>query len=116
MNFSLSKNGNVYEQIVAHFKRYIRLGVYQNDEMLPSCRNLAYDLGINPNTVNKAYAKLEEDGFVIAVPKKGYIVAYKNQEDEVVKQIKELKENGISYEELLAKIKEVYEKWLKLRI
>lgn len=60
MNIILTNNGNVYEQIVNHFKRYIELGIYKDNEKLPSYRDLAENSGVNPNTVSKAYSKLEE--------------------------------------------------------
>lgn len=112
MYIALKNSGNVYEQIVDQFEKFIKIGAFKNGDMIPSCRTLACDLGINPNTVNKAYTKLAEDGFVTAVPKKGYIVSYQcdTKNEELKKQISSMKDSGISFEELEAIIKEVYGK------
>ena len=71
MKISLTGKENVYEQIVNEYKRYIEMNVYRYDEKLPTCRDLAKQLGVNPNTVSKAYTKLEELGYIKAIPKKG---------------------------------------------
>ena len=54
----------IYEQIVDKFKMLILRGVLQADEQMPSVRNLAMELSINPNTIQKAYAELERQGFI----------------------------------------------------
>ena len=60
----------VYMEVANHIKRFILLGIYDNDSLLPSCRKLALELGVNPNTVMKAYEYLEGEGIVYSVPKK----------------------------------------------
>ena len=50
----------IYEQIVERYKVLILKGAVQPDEQLPSVRNLAMELSINPNTIQKAYAREEE--------------------------------------------------------
>jgi len=111
MDIVLSNRGNVYEQIVEHFKKYITLGVYQNDDKLPSCRQLATELGVNPNTVEKAYSKLEEDGFVVALPKKGYFVSHNKEisNSDIKEHIQVIKDRGIPLDELISIVREVYE-------
>jgi GntR family transcriptional regulator len=64
----------IYEQIRNQMIRFIETGVLKEGDRLPSVRQLARDNGINPNTVAKAYAELEADGYVINVPKKGVYV------------------------------------------
>ena len=73
MRFSGKKN--VYEQIVEEYTKYIRTGALRTGEALPSCRRLAEQLGINPNTVQRAWAELERRGLIVAIPKKGAFVA-----------------------------------------
>ena len=73
MHFSGKKN--VYEQIVEEYTKYIRTGALRTGEALPSCRRLAEQLGINPNTVQRAWAELERRGLIVAIPKKGAFVA-----------------------------------------
>lgn len=55
----------VYLQLVAHVKRQILLGTAQDGEALPSRREIAMQANVNPNTVQKAYRLMEEEGFVV---------------------------------------------------
>ena len=112
MKITLKGKDNVYEQIVNEYKRYIKLGVIRLDEKLPSCRSLASELGINPNTVVRAYSVLEKEGYIKVLPKKGVYVTYESNNNAflegVKKDIEELKNNHISYEELIKIINDVY--------
>ena len=112
MKISLTGKENVYEQIVNEYKRFIEMNVYRYDEKLPTCRDLAKQLGVNPNTVSKAYTKLEELGYIKAIPKKGVYVTYKvntNNTDKIKNTIIGLKEE-IDYESLIKIINDVYSK------
>lgn len=62
---------SVYESIIENIKRDIELGIIAEGEKLPSCRDMAMRLGINPNTVQRAYSELEAQGVIYTVPKKG---------------------------------------------
>jgi GntR family transcriptional regulator len=64
----------IYEQIVSQIERYIVLGVLKENEQLPSVRQIAFDLGINPNTIQRAYTELERMGIIISVVGKGSFV------------------------------------------
>ena len=59
MSIILNGKGMVFQQIVDYYKRYITLGIIKENEKLPSCRSLASQLGINPNTVERAYKILD---------------------------------------------------------
>jgi GntR family transcriptional regulator len=65
----------IYQQIVTQVRHAIATGALEAGELLPSVRNLAEQLLINPNTVAKAYADLSKDGLVGALPGKGLAVA-----------------------------------------
>ena len=65
----------IYEQIVEKFKTMILKGILKPDEQMPSVRNLALDLSINPKTIQKAYTELERQGFIYTVKGKGNFVA-----------------------------------------
>lgn len=65
----------VYEQVVDRFKSLIVKGVLQPHEKVPSVRSLAMDLSINPNTIQKAYTALEQQGFLYSVKGRGNFVA-----------------------------------------
>lgn len=81
----------VYVQLQNQILEYIALGILKKDDQLPSVRSLSKELGINPNTVAKAYANLEIMGYVYSVPSKGvFILEEKVQEDVVLKKLEEL--------------------------
>ena len=65
----------VYQQIIDHVKRDIALGRLVKDEQLPTVRQLAGQLAINPNTIFKAYQQLEKEGIIVTKPGAGAFVA-----------------------------------------
>ncbi len=65
----------IYEQIVTKYKNLIVRGVLAPNEKMPSVRSLAMEFSINPNTIQKAYAELERQGFVYTVKGRGNFVA-----------------------------------------
>lgn len=112
MNFS--NNNPIYIDIYNQYKKYIELGIYKPNDKLPSVRMLANDLGINPNTVQRAYTMLEENGFIKTLPKKGVYVLDMNKknaskEEYLKKQILSLKNSFVTKDELLKIISEVYD-------
>lgn len=77
----------IFEQIVAQVGKYIALGILQPHEQLPTVRSLAKELGINPNTVSKAYHECEMSGLIYSVAGKGSFVSEsKNNLDILVKE------------------------------
>lgn len=94
----------IYEQIVTKYKNLIVRGVLAPNEKMPSVRSLAMELSINPNTIQKAYAELERQGFVYTVKGRGNFVADNNglkkmKEDEIIQKletvVKEAEEAGM---------------------
>lgn len=69
-----SGNEPLFEQIVKKIRRYIDAGVYQVGEKLPSVREFALAIGVNPKTVVRAYEVLEAEGVLLSLNKKGYFV------------------------------------------
>lgn len=65
----------IYEQLYKSITKMAALGAVDKDEPLPSVRALAQELGVNPNTVQKAYQMLERDGIIYSVPGKGSFVS-----------------------------------------
>ncbi len=61
----------IYAQIIDGFREQIAAGVLQPGEKLPSVRELAGELAINPNTIQRAYRQLEGEGWIVTVPGKG---------------------------------------------
>lgn len=64
----------IWEQIKEQLKERILLGVWSPGEQLPSVRSLASELGINPNTIQRAYTEIEREGLVYTVSGKGCFV------------------------------------------
>ena len=65
----------IYSQIIDSVKDQIAAGILQAGERLPSVRELAAQLAINPNTIQRSYRALESDGWIVTVPGKGCFVS-----------------------------------------
>jgi len=65
----------IYEQLRSRVTEMVAAGVLRPDDGLPSVRALAGELGINPNTVQKAYAALESEGIIYQIPGRGSFVS-----------------------------------------
>ncbi|MBQ8314732.1 MAG: GntR family transcriptional regulator [Lachnospiraceae bacterium] len=99
----------IYEQIVERFQSLVLCGVLEKDAPLPSVRNLAMELSINPNTIQRAYTELERRGVIYAVKGKGNFVAdmrallslrEKEVKEEVGHLVRKAKEAGMTREDL----------------
>lgn len=64
----------IYLQITDGIRQQISAAVLQTGEKLPSVRELAVQLSINPNTIQRAYRQLEMEGWIATVPGKGCFV------------------------------------------
>ncbi|SHI42337.1 GntR family transcriptional regulator [Dethiosulfatibacter aminovorans DSM 17477] len=102
---------SIYEQIYDEFVRLITTKVLKPDEKLPSVRELATMVRINPNTIQKAYKLLESKQFIYSVPGKGNFVAendnivlaeIKDAEDNLKSDIRKLKKLGVGDERILS--------------
>lgn len=107
----------IYEQVVEKMKELILLGVLETDSQLPSVRELAMELSINPNTVQRAYAELERQGVIYCVKGRGNFVSgasalREQHKQEIVAQISELVNRAIkaeiTEEEFRSFVKEFY--------
>lgn len=65
----------IYEQIKDGLRRLIASGAMPADSKLPSVRDMASDLAINPSTIQRAYRELEAEGYICSVPGKGSFVS-----------------------------------------
>lgn len=107
----------IYEQLVDKLKELIINEVLQPDEQLPSVRTLAQQLTINPNTIQKAYRELENQGFIYSLKGKGSFVNPNNLlkdetkintvMEELEKLILEALYLGVSVEKLIGLIEEL---------
>lgn len=110
----------IYEQIKDNFKQLIIDGYLKTDDRIPSVRELAVSMAINPNTIQKAYKELEFEGYVYSVRAKGVFVApvekitdekntdklYKNLEE----ALKELYFVGETKQRVLESVDKIYER------
>ena len=104
----------IYSQIIDGFREQILSGVLQNGDKLPSVRELAGQLAINPNTIQRAYRELEMEGWIATVPGKGCFVcgipAGSGQEKELLetfdKTAAALLALGLSREELIRRLEQ----------
>jgi len=94
----------MYEQVRDGFRRLIIQGLLAVDEKLPSVRELASSLAINPNTIQRAYRQLETEGYIYVVAGKGSFVAGVPEKESFRK------------EELLEKLNEILEELYYLNI
>lgn len=65
----------IYEQVVEKLQELMVCGALPEDGQLPSVRSLAMELSINPNTIQRAYAELERQGYIYSIKGKGSFVA-----------------------------------------
>lgn len=115
INIDYTKREPIYEQIVREVEKLITLGALEKGSQIPSVRSLAYDLGINPNTVKKAYDILEENGLIISKSTKGTFIsddtskARELKMEELINKIneiaKELENYGMKKEEIIKRMK-----------
>ena len=92
----------IYAQIIDGIKGQITAGIFCHGDRLPSVRELAAELTINPNTIQRAYRQLETEGWIVTVPGKGcFVSAGENcREQECRKLLTLLEETCASLEEL----------------
>ncbi len=114
MSFRFENSGKpLSEQIAERYGQYIRLGILKNGEAMPTIRQAASEMGVNPLTVRRAYAILEQDGYIVSLDRKGVFVTYdgqaeKREEDPRKQTVRELKESGLDMETLLSWIADIY--------
>jgi len=64
----------IYEQLTENIRELVIKGILKQDDFLPSVRSLASELGINPNTIQKAYAELERQDIICTVQGRGSMI------------------------------------------
>lgn len=107
----------IYEQLYNGIAALIASGTLAPEERLPAVREVAKKLGVNPNTVQKAYALLEQNGFIRSIPAKGSYVSPEAGAAAALRQeslrklreaLAEAKGGGIKKEEALAITEEIW--------
>ncbi len=104
----------LYEQLQEQIIRLSLMGVLEANEQLPSVRSLAREVGVNPNTVAKAYQKLERQGIIYTISGRGSFVSpnvlslqspRQAALDEVFEALDKALSRGIAPEEVLEQVK-----------
>lgn len=118
ISLNLSGNKPIHEQITDGIENLILMGILEKDQDLPSVRELACSLTVNPNTVQKAYTTLEQKGVTYSVSGKGRFVAVSTEElrmllaAEVSADLKnsliKLKNYGFSITDIEAYVKKIF--------
>ena len=107
----------IYEQLKAKTLELIIAGVLSQDSQLPSVRSLARDLGVNPNTIQKAYQDMEKEGIIYSVAGKGSFVndirLLKEKEQETAAEnlktiLVQLKRCGTDKAQVLSLVEEIF--------
>ena len=111
INLDYQSRTPIYEQIVDGVEKYVALGILKEKTQIPSIREMASSLGINPNTVKKSYDILEGRGVITTISTKGTFISEDtkkatnekiNKEISIIREkIDELTKMGISYEEVI---------------
>lgn len=119
INIDSRSSKPIYEQIIEKVKENIIKGILKPGDKLPSVRELAAIITINPNTISKAYTELERMRAIEVVRGKGTFVAEEFKpvrDEEKMREIKEHVKNiiieahyvGVGKEELMDIMKEIY--------
>ena len=120
INIDKQSRTPVYEQLVDAFEKEIILGIRQPDSIIPSVRALSVELGINPNTVQKAYLELERRNITYSVPGVGRFVSAEGAAilKKDLSEAEELLRKGVEYmkraevplSEVIRRVQELYGK------
>ena len=107
----------IYEQIVDKLERLIVGGGLEANYKMPSVRSMAMELSVNPNTIQRAYAMLEQEGYIYTVSGRGSFVAHEcewrsGKVAEVTKELEEVlvraKEAGMTSKAALAAVNKTF--------
>lgn len=112
----------IYEQLTEQIKENIIKGYLKPGDIIPSVRKLAAHLGINPNTVSRAYQELERENIIITIRGKGTFIdeikenqLNENKLNSIKEKIKpliiEMKYLGMNNNEIIKEVKEICEKY-----
>lgn len=117
--FSPVEGSPLYRQIIRHIQRGLAAGTIRYGDELPSRRTLSALLGVNPNTVQKAYRLLEEEGIITSHTGAKSLVAADARTVERVRRellseeagalVRAMREMGVDREEALAEIRRLWD-------
>ena len=123
IKLDLQSRTPIYEQLKNKIYELAAIGQLQPNDQLPSVRSFARDLGVNPNTVQKAYQELEREGIIYSVTGKGSFLHSQLDLDtqlqrqylqKIAQAAAQAKQCGIRQEQALETVRKVYEEDQKL--
>lgn len=103
----------LYEQIKESIRKMVISNAFLADEKLPSVREMASQLAVNPNAIERVYQELEQDGYVYRRKDEGTFVAKENRVNEMRRRelmqkfdlvVRELSELSVSSNELAERV------------
>ena len=86
MDVKFNNRDPVYVQVILHFKEQISKGFFEPGQEIPSRRELANQLKINPNTAQRAYKEMEEQGLIFT---EGNLPSRITKDEETLKRVRE---------------------------
>lgn len=86
MNVKFNNRDPVYVQVIRHFKEQIAKGYFEPGQEIPSRRELANQLKINPNTAQRAYKEMEEQGLIFT---EGNLPSCITKDEMILKSVRE---------------------------
>ena len=107
----------IYEQVVEKLEHLIVCGALEANTRMPSVRSLALDLSVNPNTIQRAYAQLEQDGYLYTVIGRGNYVTSEQEwksgkleetRKELTAVLTKAREIGITREDITTLLSTIY--------
>ena len=107
----------IYEQLRKNVIKLATIGLLKENEQLPTVRSLAKQLGVNPNTVQKAYQLLEHEGIIYSIAGKGSFISQEiktqRRKKEFIEQalkpaILELMDMGVEKQDVLNAVEKIF--------
>ncbi len=108
----------IYEQVVEKLEHLIVSGALEENTKMPSVRSFGMELSVNPNTIQRAYNQLEQEGYLYMVAGRGSFVSPESEwrEGKKAKALEEwrqalgkAKEAGLLQEQLISELRKIYE-------
>ncbi|MTI94666.1 MAG: GntR family transcriptional regulator [Firmicutes bacterium] len=93
LQINVSSHTPIYQQVIDQIKEQVLLGVLAPGDKLPSVRELATTLTINPNTIQKAYQELERQKVIVTVRGRGNYIAEQSENKLNAEQLETLQEH-----------------------
>ena len=102
INIDYQDKRPIYEQVTEKLQNLIVNGILKENEKIPSVRNMAIELSINPNTIQRAYQELEREGYIYTVKGRGNFVSPKDswRDDKLSTVLKEFGDKAVELHRL----------------